>query len=217
MRLFSGIFCVLLALNLAGGQLTVKNGTSIDFGEYPANQSRRHTFVIVNDSDKECKLGEIRSTCGCTAAELDRGTLKPGEKAELNITLKANSLKGKFAKTVYVETDMNGRNFLRLVLSGDAVPLLKAEPDLLLYVGVLTAGKSYEYEFKLTPLQKDVKLEFEKAAEDAELFQKEGVWYLKIKLTPEKKDGRISRKYHLKVVSPADWEPVVVWLHGRCA
>ena len=99
--------------------------TIVDIGTFAANQTIQHKIPVENISDKILYLQKIRTSCTCADVKYLKAQLLPGESTALNITLKANSLSGPFTHTIYVETDNPKQRFMRFLLNGIAVPLLK--------------------------------------------------------------------------------------------
>ena len=112
---------------------------------FASNQTFSSSYEIKNSSDTVIRLGKIRTSCTCADVKYLKSELLPGESTELIVTLKANSLSGPFTHTIYVETDNPKQRFMRFVIKGNAIPLLKVSPEPVRYIGTLQAGKKYEY------------------------------------------------------------------------
>ena len=81
----------------------------------------------------------------CLVGKLSKTTLKKGETAEVSVQIKESSVTGTYAKSIYIETSNPQLRFLRLTLKGEAIPLLKVQPDSLLYIGNVQSGKEHWY------------------------------------------------------------------------
>ena len=125
-------------------------GTEYNIGVWEVNRTCSYKVSIKNSTDKIIGLKNIRTSCTCADVKYLKSELLPGESTELIVTLKANSLSGPFTHTIYVETDNPKQRFMRFVIKGNAIPLLKVSPEPVRYIGTLQAGKKYEYKVILT-------------------------------------------------------------------
>ena len=87
---------------------------SFDLGRFPAWKAQTQTFTIRNVGESTVILLRVRSSCSCLVADFQPCTLKAGEETTLTVTIPANSVSGDFSKTVFLETDAPGQEFLRL-------------------------------------------------------------------------------------------------------
>ena len=60
---------------------------ALRFGHVGLNDTIRGSFTVVNDTDQSVSLAEPMKSCSCTAAELDRQELPPGEQCTLKFAL----------------------------------------------------------------------------------------------------------------------------------
>lgn len=214
--LFASTYC-------AASPMIALNGKKIaDFGTFPANKKQSATFIIKNTGDKDLKITKIRKTCGCSATKLSRKIIPSGQSATLIADIKENSIAGPFSKNIYVESNAKNSRFLRLTLSGKAVPLLQVFPPKYLYMGTLTPGKSSSYSFKFKSSQTDVKLKLMPPKTNCpvqtslkKLNDKE--FSLTLIATPDKTNQFLSAKVIVNVVSPEGWQPIEIKLMGKTA
>ena len=54
-----------------------------------------HTYTIQNLGDENLKIEKIKSSCGCTRADITRKVIPPGETADLLAQLRFKSSTGK--------------------------------------------------------------------------------------------------------------------------
>ena len=195
--------------------------TIVDIGTFAANQTIQHKIPIKNISDKILYLQKIRTSCTCADVKYLKAQLLPGESTALNITLKANSLSGPFTHTIYVETDNPKQRFMRFLLNGIAVPLLKISPERQLYIGTLQAGKKYEYKYELIPTDPPKKISLElihpkfPTGVDIKLEKQVDKYLLTVTITPQKDQKSISLNFAVKIKEPKDWADIKFTLNGR--
>ena len=74
-----------------------------------------HTFVLTNTGSSTIEIGNIRTSCGCTVAELSTRSLGPGETIEIAATL---TLKKEGRKTSRIFLEYGGSDVDVLHLEG---------------------------------------------------------------------------------------------------
>ena len=129
-----------------------------DLGCFPAWKAQTQTFTIRNTGESTVNLLRMRSSCSCLAADFQPCTLEAGQETALTVTIPANSVSGDFSKTVFLETDVPGQEFLKLTVSGTAVPAVEVQPKREVYLGRLEAGKERVCVFRLIPASPEMKL-----------------------------------------------------------
>ena len=188
---------------------------------FASNQTFSSSYEIKNSSDTVIRLGKIRTSCTCADVRYLKSELQPGESTELIVTLKANSLSGPFTHTIYVETDNPKQRFMRFVIKGNAIPLLKVSPEPVRYIGTLQAGKKYEYKYELVPTNPKEKISLElnhpklSDGTNIKLEKKTDKFLLTASITPQKDQKSISLNFAVKVKEPKDWADIKFMLNGR--
>jgi hypothetical protein len=124
----------LLALSVlpasAAPRLTCKQPT-FDFGTRDTSEVVDHTFVLENSGTSDLVITAIRPACGCTAADLTRQTIPPGESAELSTRLTLAGRPGDLHKTILVESNDPVNPALQLALAGKAAVEFEVLPPVL--------------------------------------------------------------------------------------
>lgn len=135
--------------------------------------------------------------------------LSPGQETLFTVTLPANSVSGAFVRTIYLETDAPGQEFLTVSVSGTAVPVVEVLPKQEVYLGRVSAGKAQSFLFRLVPAYPDMVLRLlptedgDGVAESVLLREEDSDSYtLEVRFTP---DG--SRRYAvIRRRIAIDWE-----------
>jgi len=178
-------------------------------------------FEVKNIFSTTIHLKKIRTSCTCADVRYLKSELQPGESTELIVTLKANSLSGPFSHTIYVETDNPKQRFMRFVIKGNAIPLLKVFPEPVRYIGTLQAGKKYEYKYELVPTNPKEKISLElihpklPVGTDIKLEKQIDKFLLTVSITPQKEQKSISLNFAVKIKEPKDWADIKFTLNGR--
>jgi len=195
-----------------------QNNTTSHFS---SNQEFQSKYEIKNRSSNILKLGKIRTSCTCAEVKYLKSELQPGESTELIATLKANSLSGPFTHTIYVETDNPKQRFIRFVIKGNAIPLLKVFPEPVQYIGTLQTGKMYEYQYELIPTNPKEKISLElihqklPAGINIKLEKLDEKFLLTTTVTPEQNQKSINLNFAVKIKEPKDWADIKFMLNGR--
>ena len=117
-------------------ELNIENA-DWDFGNVDSNASLEHTFILENTSNKVCIIKSIVASCGCTNYSLEKDTLLPNEKCNLNVTLKTPSTVGYFMRDIAVYTSLGKQPY---ILTLNAYIPLSKELANKLYRKKLTEG-----------------------------------------------------------------------------
>lgn len=203
-----------------GNRTPVKNNI-YDWGDFFGKENIFVVFQIENNFTTKLYLGKIRTSCTCAEVKYLKSELQPGESTELIVTLKANSLSGPFLHTIYVETDNPKQRFMRFVIKGNAIPLLKVSPEPVQYIGTLQVGKKYEYKYELVPTnpKENISLELIHSKlpdrTDIKLEKQEDKFLLTVSITPQKDQKSISLNFAVKIKEPKDWSDIKFTLNGR--
>lgn len=84
-----------------GAPMLIAEVTSHDFGAIEQNIPVEHTFYFTNTGEAPLLVTNIKTSCGCTAAEYTNEPLEMGEEGFIKVRYNAKSV-GKFSKTVTV-------------------------------------------------------------------------------------------------------------------
>jgi hypothetical protein len=116
--LISGIVGVISTSNLLAEPRIVCDQPTFDFGARDASEVVEHTFRLKNSGTTDLDISAIRPACGCTAANLTRQTIPPGESAELSTRLTLAGRNGEVQKPIFIETNDPANTALQLVIKG---------------------------------------------------------------------------------------------------
>lgn len=91
-----------------------------DFGEVTHKTETTHHFTFKNTSGSAFVIDNVRTSCGCTAADWQETPILPDSTASIEITYDAHDL-GYFRK--YVKVFLSGqRKAEKLYLEGEVIP-----------------------------------------------------------------------------------------------
>lgn len=94
-----------------------------DFGEITQGETLTYTYRFHNNGDQVLEIGQLRSSCGCTAALISTRRLEPGMMGELQLSFDSHGFRDRVHKTVSFDTNDPNHPTVTLILEG----LVKAE------------------------------------------------------------------------------------------
>lgn len=110
----------------AQGKLEVEGGDTFNWGRV-APGPLKTTISVKNVGDAPLKITEVRPSCGCTAAPIDKDLLQPGEVGKISIVMNATG-SGPQRKTLSISSDDPSNPSQVINLVADLRPVLTFEP-----------------------------------------------------------------------------------------
>ncbi|HKL09739.1 MAG TPA: DUF1573 domain-containing protein [Bacteroidales bacterium] len=93
-----------------------------NFGKVPRDQKEIETdFHFKNTGKSDLIIRKIRTTCGCTTANLEKKVLKPGETSSFRAVFTPGSRKGIQRKSIYIISNDPKNPEVRLMITGEIV------------------------------------------------------------------------------------------------
>ncbi len=121
-----------------------------DFGSVIEGIAVAHTFVLKNVGDDVLEISGVRSSCGCTTADLATTSIDPGSSVDLDVLVDTAGFSGTISKSITVYSNDPDRPALSLRIMGDlqtaeAHHIPASDAFYLLYLLVdLRAPEAYE-------------------------------------------------------------------------
>ena len=126
----------------------------MNFGKYTSNLKKSAIFKIENKGDMLLKIIRIQKTCDCTAIKLPSTDILPGKFVILETEITPYSVKGKYSKKVFLETNDPNNRFTTIRLKGEAIPLVNIIPTDRIYAERLIIGQEHLFIYKLSKSDK---------------------------------------------------------------
>lgn len=104
---------------------------AFDFGEAENDQKITHEFVVKNAGDEPLELTEVKTTCGCTVAELQTHLLEPGQETIVGVTFNLKGKQGPQHKRITVLSNDPDQPSYGLELTGTALTTIMVEPSII--------------------------------------------------------------------------------------
>ena len=213
LRFFS-FFAALLFTCAAHAELKFEQ-TVIEDVISPDAKSYPFEFAFKNEGESVVEISEIKTTCGCTTAKLEKMTYEPGESGLIEGIFSVGNRQGKQEKKVRVLTKDLAQPEIQLVLKLNIPQLVTMKPALLLWrvdsepkAKILTISPNAELGAKILSVEcesPDFVVE--------SLPQVEGSADYEVVVAPIKTDSS-SRGLIKVTVSAAEADPKVIYAHA---
>lgn len=109
-------------------RLEVVGGDTIDWGEVGGGELE-HELMIVNTGREILKITDVKPSCGCTTAPLDREELAYGDTARIKVTMDVATTQGPTQKTITITTNDSTSPQRIVYLKANVVRDVFAEPN----------------------------------------------------------------------------------------
>jgi hypothetical protein len=95
-----------------------------DFGTIEQKQTIKHKFTLKNRGKADLIISDVRSTCACIAVLSipKQSHIKPGKKAEIEISFYSGYRSGRVTKYVYVDVNDPDQPWVKLTVTGVVKP-----------------------------------------------------------------------------------------------
>lgn len=172
-------------------------------------------FAFKNTGAATVEISEIKTTCGCTTAKLDKMIYEPGETGVITGSFSVGTRQGKQEKKVRVLTKDLAQPEIQLALKLDIPQLVTMKPGLLLWrVGSEPDAKTLSIHPNATLGAKILSVECESSDFAVEaLPQVEGGSDFEVIVAPLKTESA-SRGLIKIQVAVADAEPKTIYAHA---
>jgi len=98
------------------------------FGTIAFGATRTHLFTITNRGDALLELRKGSTSCKCTISELKKGSIAPGESAQVKLAWTAKLMEGNFREIATILTNDPRRSRIELSVTGRVTRTLQIEP-----------------------------------------------------------------------------------------
>lgn len=102
------------------------DNSSWDFGKRQEGEILKHSFVLKNNSGETLNIKDINTSCGCTASQVQKKILSPGETTLIEVTFNTKGYSGPVQQFIYVNTDSPKEPILRFIIKAE----IKMKPKL---------------------------------------------------------------------------------------
>jgi hypothetical protein len=199
------------ALNGSGLEWETKR---ISIVATPEQESAEGIFAFTNNSDQTVTIKSVRSSCGCTVAELEKRVYQPGESGEIRTLFTFGTRTGAQRKSISVVTDATHEAKTNLHLEVSIPELIQIKPFFVFWrKGDALEPKTIELRMSDPDLIKPVSIEANNELFDAVLESTDDQAVFSVVITP--RSTEISGNSHFLVTTdfPAE-KPRVVRIYA---
>jgi hypothetical protein len=100
-------------------RVTLPDGNTYDFGTLEEDGSLSKMFRIRNSGGRELQIIAVRTSCGCTSAEVDRKTIPGGQTGQLTVSYHARPLHSQERINVVLATNDPRNPFPGFMITGN--------------------------------------------------------------------------------------------------
>jgi hypothetical protein len=102
-----------------------------DFGTVPRGPTLSHHYRLKNNTGKSVTIGNVRVSCGCTAASASKSSLNPGEETTIQAQMDTSRFSGPRTVTIFVRFDAPQYEEVRLSITANTRDDLTITPETL--------------------------------------------------------------------------------------
>ncbi len=88
--------------------------TEVHLGDAVQGDTASGHFIIENHGTSPLEILDIKPSCGCTVAELEKPTIQPGEKISVKVDVDTEGKSGPFRKVITIKSDSPKRKEIKL-------------------------------------------------------------------------------------------------------
>lgn len=92
---------------------------SYDFGKIKQGDIVKHNFVCSNNGDLDLVLKDVRTSCGCTAANVAGEKISPGKKGKIKVVFDSKGFSEKVNVHINIESNDPVQPLKQLLISAD--------------------------------------------------------------------------------------------------
>lgn len=122
MRRIISLLCLsFFIVQFACAEKEVVDPNAWDFGKAKTGEVLKHNFLFKNETKGVLNITGINTSCGCTASQADKRSLKPGESAAINVSFNSREYLGPVQQFVYVNTDNADLGAVRFIIKAEVI------------------------------------------------------------------------------------------------
>ena len=93
-----------------------------DFGKMLDGDTKEYSFVVKNTGENTLIIRKVKTSCGCTAADLKKTEIKPGEETSIDVKFDSSGTHGKQLKTITVICNDPANPKILLTIAAEVEP-----------------------------------------------------------------------------------------------
>ncbi len=149
---FAPIIVLFLAVSAVFAQpkLEIGGGTTHDWGDVKSYESPLKTDITLkNSGDAKLVIEQVKPTCGCTTAPLDKSELKPGESTVMHVTLNLGRSTGPLSKGITIRSNDPERSTQIVRLKANVINPIDLSPKAYITFDKMQVGREKTVKLKI--------------------------------------------------------------------
>lgn len=127
--------------NTKGPKFEFVGSNNYDWGKVKKNDGPLKTKIIIkNSGNEDLKIHSVKPACGCTTAPISKDIIKPGETADIDVSLNITKQSGKVSKGINITTNDPSNDKVSYLLKCEVFVPLTLFPNALNFSNI-EAGK----------------------------------------------------------------------------
>ncbi len=129
LKIFMLLTVLLLLLNPGFSQkFKLLTPPILDLGTVPGDSVASGVIRFKNAGEQPMTISKVNTSCGCTAASLEKYTYQPGEEGELPVEFNTKGYRGTTRKSVTITMENASPSAVRVVIQATVRPKVAIEP-----------------------------------------------------------------------------------------
>ncbi len=147
------LLITLISFSLAADAVMKFKDTTIDFGEVESGKVVDVKYEFENSGAGKLVIKNVSTSCGCTAAKLEKKEYQPGEAGSIPVSFNTRGYNGRVTKTITISTNDAETPYHRLKITGKIIlkdfASIEMGPDRIDFENV-DIGKTYSKNVSIT-------------------------------------------------------------------
>ncbi len=195
---------LILGFTQPGWGMLAWEATEATLNPGPLEESVSASFKFKNTGDKSVEISDVKSSCGCTAAQLDKKIYAPGESGEVTAILNIGSRQGLQVTAITVTTN-DGEKPVTLIMKTLIPEMIKIRPTVVWWPrGAAPDPKAINIHVQQEYLVRVVGVESGGEGFDVRLEEVVAGRHYRINLTPTSTAEPATVHLNIKTDSPKD-------------
>ncbi|MBN1781831.1 DUF1573 domain-containing protein [bacterium] len=129
-------FMVILSTAAAGADISFMTSDTLNFGDVESGTVLKGEIQFVNTGNDQVRIKRVNTSCGCTAAHIDKMFFEPGETATIPFSLNTRGFRNKVVKSISVEFENNDPATKTILLMANCINFLDITPRYLTFTRI---------------------------------------------------------------------------------
>ena len=119
----------------------------LELGDVPSDSIATGTIQFKNSGEQPMTIEQVKTSCGCAAAEMEKLVYNPGETGEIRVDFNTKGYSGLTRKTVTVTLKEGAPKSIRIIIQTRVVPKIEVEPRFVDYQRIELSEEPVERSF----------------------------------------------------------------------